>query len=78
MVLLEALTLGKPIIATDIVGNRSILGDKYGLLVENSEQGLIDGFNQFLSNKIFPSYFNAQAYQTEAINKFKSLLELKG
>nr|WP_285890743.1 CDP-glycerol glycerophosphotransferase family protein [Mesobacillus maritimus] len=44
MVLLEAMTLGMNIIATDIVANRTVLEDgKYGLLVDNSIDGLEQG-----------------------------------
>lgn len=75
MVLLEALILKKPIIATDIVGNRSILGDEYGLLVDNSESGLVFGINEFIEGKLSADNFDAHTYQQEAINKFNSLLE---
>ena len=40
MVLLEALTLKKPIMSTDIIGARYVLQDGYGLLVENSVEGV--------------------------------------
>lgn len=50
MVLLEALTLGLPVLATDIVGNRGILEPGYGLLVENSVQGLAEGFQGVLDS----------------------------
>lgn len=75
MVLLESLTLGTPIIATDIVGNRSILGEDYGLLVENSRQGLIDGMNSYIENGARKDKFDPFAYQQDAMNKFKSLLK---
>ncbi|AHG82487.1 Teichoic acid biosynthesis protein [Bibersteinia trehalosi USDA-ARS-USMARC-188] len=74
MVLLESLTLGTPIIATDIVGNRSILGDKYGLLVENSKQGLINGMNEYLENGSKQDNFDPIAYQKDAMDKFYALL----
>lgn len=75
MVLLESLTLGTPIIATDIVGNRSILGDKYGLLVENNKQGLINGMNEYLENGPKLDSFDPFAYQKDALEKFYSLLK---
>ncbi|QIV88317.1 CDP-glycerol glycerophosphotransferase family protein [Glutamicibacter mishrai] len=50
MVLLEALTLGLPVLATDIVGNRGILEPGYGLLVENSVEGLSHGFQVTLDS----------------------------
>lgn len=78
MVLLESLTLGTSIIATDIVGNRSILGEHYGLLVENSKQGLIDGMNQYIEEGTKKDFFDPYLYQEDAINKFKALLEIRG
>ncbi|TCT15147.1 CDP-glycerol glycerophosphotransferase [Bibersteinia trehalosi] len=74
MVLLESLILGTPIIATDIVGNRSILGNKYGLLVENSKQGLINGMNEYLENGSKQDNFDPIAYQKDAMDKFYALL----
>lgn len=77
MVLLESLTLGVPIIATDIIGNRSILGNKYGTLVENSENGLINGMNSFLEGALSQGdeNFDPYKYQTDALNKFITLTE---
>lgn len=77
MVLLESLTIGTPIIATDIVGNRSILGNRYGLLVENSCVGLEFGMNTYIEKGLKKSNFNPFIYQKESMNKFYSLLEIK-
>ncbi len=76
MVLLEALTLGVPVIATDIIGNRSVLGNKYGELVENSEEGLISGMISFLEKGAPKIKFDANKYQEEALNKFYSIVTL--
>ncbi|MGP5698715.1 CDP-glycerol glycerophosphotransferase family protein [Glutamicibacter arilaitensis] len=66
MVLLEALTLGKRVLATDIVGNRGVLEPNYGLLVENSVSGLAQGFRDM--NKIDDfDRFDARAYCDEAL-----------
>jgi CDP-glycerol glycerophosphotransferase len=71
LVVLEALILGKPVISTDVVGPRSILEDGYGLLVENSVRGLVEGMNQFLDGKSPREKFDYQSYQDEAISKFQ-------
>ncbi len=47
----EALFLEKPVISTNCTGPREILEDgKYGMLVDNSTEGLYNGIRQFLSN----------------------------
>ena len=47
----EGLILGKPIIATECSGMRELLGDsEYGLITENSEDGLYRGMKQMLED----------------------------
>ncbi|WP_191270340.1 CDP-glycerol glycerophosphotransferase family protein [Neobacillus kokaensis] len=72
MVLLEAMTHGMKIVATDIVANRTVLEDgKYGLLVENSIDGLENGLKQMLKDEsdykaemFVPSEYNNRAMGT--------------
>ena len=70
MVLLEALTLNKPIIASDIAGNRSVLGDDMGLLVPPSAEGLTLGMRRYLAGEVPPDNFDADAYCAEVITEF--------
>ena len=52
MVVSEAIVLGLPVISTDISGAREMLGDsEYGLVVENSENGLYEGMKKILTNE---------------------------
>ena len=47
----EGLILGKPIVTTDCAGMRELLGDsEFGLITENSEDGLYFGLKQILSS----------------------------
>ncbi|WP_286229694.1 CDP-glycerol glycerophosphotransferase family protein [Neobacillus mesonae] len=72
MVLLEAMTQGMKIIATDIVANRTVIEDgKYGLLVENSIDGLENGLRQmakeesdYKADVFVPSEYNDRAMGT--------------
>ncbi|OAK67683.1 CDP-glycerol:glycerophosphate glycerophosphotransferase [Lederbergia galactosidilytica] len=74
MVLLEAMTLGMNIIATDIVANRNVLENgKFGLLVENSIEGLEKGMHQ-VSN-LQPAPFDYQYYNEIAMETFYRGLE---
>lgn len=70
MVLLEALTLDKPIIATNITGSASVLGNDYGNLVENTIDGLVIGMNEFVDKGCKSNNFNYNAYIQESMKLF--------
>jgi len=70
MVLFEALILEKPIVATDIVGNRGILGNDYGMLVNNSIEGLADGMKKSMRQELVTDNFDIMTYQNNAMNMF--------
>ncbi len=77
MVLLEAMTLGMHIIATDIVANRTVLEQgRYGLLVENSIEGLEKGLNQIAKNELDyqPDKFVPDEYNKRAMSTFYRIL----
>lgn len=73
MVLLEALTLNIPILATDIVGNRSVLNKMEECLVDNNEDALALGLNESLLNARVNT-FDAHRYNQDAIQKVITLL----
>lgn len=70
MVLIEAMILKKPIVSTDIVGSRSALEGRPGHLVDNSVEGLTEGMQDFLDNKLHFDEFDIDAYQENALNMF--------
>jgi len=71
MTLFEALILDKPIIATDIVGNRSVLDEGLGCIVKNSQEGLIQGMLDFLEGKNnCCEDFDYQRYNKNALKMF--------
>lgn len=72
MTLLEAMILEKPIIATDITGSRSVLEDRPGHLVENTEEGLLQGMIDFVEGKLVFGSFDYESYQSNAIQMFYS------
>ncbi|EIK0324308.1 CDP-glycerol glycerophosphotransferase family protein [Staphylococcus pseudintermedius] len=77
MVILEALTVGTHVLASDITANRYVLEDeKYGMLVEKNEVDIAKGLEQFINgtNKDYAK-FDAVAYNEETIQEFYSLLE---
>ncbi len=78
MVLLEAMTHGMKIIATDIVANRNVLENgRYGLLVENSIEGLEKGLTQLAGNEldIKLDEFIPEEYNKKAMASFYQVLE---
>ena len=70
MVLLEALSLGKPCIATDNPGNRSVLGEGQGVLVPMSAEGLCQAMAAFLDHPPSPPSFDAEAYVAGVMAEF--------
>src|SRR5699024_7456552 len=73
IVLLEALILEKPIITTDVPGPRSVVEGGYGLIVENTTEGLTDGMQQFLNDdRLNDKQFDYKGYQQNALSMFYS------
>lgn len=70
LVLLEALILTKPVVSTDIPGPRSVLEDGYGELVENSEDGLVQGMIRFINGEIKSKTFDYKEYNKIALEMF--------
>ncbi|WP_244814787.1 CDP-glycerol glycerophosphotransferase family protein [Caballeronia sp. Lep1P3] len=75
LVLLEALTLGKQVVSTDIPGPHSVLEGGYGLLVENTESGVVHGLTELLNGWTAPKRFDTRQYQAEALRAFMTLIE---
>ena len=51
MVMMEAVILAKPMLTTLVPGAEEMLGDsEYGLVVENSEEGLYQGMKRILED----------------------------
>ncbi|WP_226687913.1 CDP-glycerol glycerophosphotransferase family protein [Stutzerimonas stutzeri] len=80
MVLLEAMILQQPVIATDIEGCRAVLGSRYGVLAENSAAGLASAMADFLYHgRGSPDErFDAQARLEHALGCFDRLLGRSG
>lgn len=75
LVVLEAQTCGVPVISTDISGPRGFMLEHGGTLVENSEEGIYKGMNDFMEGKVSmmnidPEVYN-QAIKVQYENIFK-------
>ncbi len=74
LVLLEADTLGIPIIATDIPGSGDFLKRYGGYLVDNSAKGLIGGMQAFTDGKVHPLNIRFDEYNKKIVEKFESVI----
>jgi len=78
VVFYEAFALGRPVIATDIPANRDVLEDGYGLLVDNSEDGLYRGMHDFTKGSLKTKQFDSQKHEQQALNMFyEKVLEIR-
>lgn len=74
MTIMEALILEKKVICTDIEGPKEFLKQGYGHIVENSEQGLVNGFNDYIDGKLENlKKFDALKFNQKALEEFEEL-----
>lgn len=59
----EALVVGTPVVSTDCSGARELLGDKdeYGIVVENSTEGIYQGMKRMLSDPALLAYYKEKS-----------------
>ena len=76
MTIIEALILDVPVISTDITGPKEFLEAGYGYLVDNSEQGLVDGFKAFKNNELKGLVkFDVEKFNNDAMAEFEQVFE---
>lgn len=71
IVLLEALTLGRAVLSTDIPGPQSVLADGSGQLVPDSTEGLAEGMCAWLEHPRAGAAWDAEAYSRRALAQFE-------
>lgn len=74
LALVEAMLLGKPVVATDIPGPRSLLSDGKGNLVKNNEQGVLEGLLMLTEGSVEVVPFEPAIYKQNAMDAFLSNL----
>lgn len=75
LVLFEVMQLDMPIISTDIPGPSEFLKQGYGLVVENSTDGLLNGMQQAALDKIPKLKYDFDAHNQNAIQQFYKILD---
>jgi glycosyltransferase involved in cell wall biosynthesis len=67
-VLTEALFMELPIVATDVSGTKEVLGnhDEYGIVVDNSEEGIYQGLKRILENPKLLQYYKGKSKERAA------------
>lgn len=73
----ESLILGTPVVTTDCTGMREILGDsEYGLITENSEDGIFEGIKKMLTEKdVYLKYKEKSALRGEDFKEKNAVLK---
>ena len=84
MTLLEGLALGKMVLSTDCQCTGEILGEhsEYGVMVDNTENGLYEGMRKILTDKRLKNIYEQKAVEraqffdvNNSICKIEALLE---
>lgn len=73
----ESLILGTPVVTTDCTGMREILGNsEYGLITENSEEGIFEGMKKMLGcTALYSDYKEKAALRGEAFKQKNAVLK---
>lgn len=75
VVFVEAQILGKPIVTTDVSDSKKDIDGKYGIVVENSEEGIYQGMKKFLDNGFKPQEFSPEKYNEKIIEKIEKIID---
>lgn len=80
----ESLIVGTPVVSTNCSGAKELLGEhnEYGIVVENSEDGIYEGMKKMLSDPELLKYYKQQAKQrgsffsrTETVRAVEEMLD---
>ncbi|MBF7042044.1 CDP-glycerol glycerophosphotransferase family protein [Campylobacter volucris] len=74
IVLLESMVLNIPIVSTSFPCVYDVLKDRGGLIVENSQDGLIKGMKKFLTSGVYIKQFDATLYTQNILYKINRIL----
>lgn len=75
LVLFEAMQLGLPIVSSDIPGPSELLAGGYGLVVENSVEGLATGMRKAIDGHLPNKPYDFQSHNSFALAQFHKCVE---
>jgi len=75
MVRVEALSLGLPVITTNVAYTKELIEDKYGIVVENSEKGIYEGIKQVITDNMLVKNLKEKVKNYSYENKNKEILD---
>ena len=73
VVFIESLILGKPIITTDVSDSIKDIKDKFGIVVNKSEDGVYTGMKQYLEKGFSPEKFNPEEFNNQILEKINEI-----
>jgi len=74
MVILEARTLGLPVITTSFSSVGDSVPPDAGIVVPKSVEGVVDGLQRFVAGKVPSGRFDFHAYNAEAVAQFRQAI----
>ena len=75
LVLLEADTCKVPFISTNVRGPRGFMEKYGGTLVDNSEEGILQGMNDFMAGKVKCINFDAEKYNEQVKKEYEAIFK---
>lgn len=73
VVFIESMILGKPIITTEVSDSLLDVKDKYGIVVEKSENGIYSGMKEYLDKGFNTKIFDSKEYNDKILNKLDEI-----
>ena len=74
VVFVEAQILGIPIVTTDVSDAKEDIKDNYGIVTENSEEGVYRGMKEFLDYGFTPKEFDPKKYNQDILMELEKLI----